>query len=162
VLAVYVAAILVDHVPALGVQGYLPRQALLPARILKLNQQWRMFAPDPLRFSAVLYGTVKLRSGEVEHFETETSARWKFYARGLYNPPAPGSRRATKLHYLGRYFCRTWPRVNPGRSPVGELAFFSRQVRIYDGRTGPTIDVPIYTTPCESTEPRRSAEASPR
>ncbi len=154
VLLLYVTLLVLSNTEALG-RPFLPRMAHLPARILKLNQNWAMFAPDPPRRARVVNGEATLEDGRTLQLDLQTSERWKFY---VYRVAAMSTRElqgAVHWHYLARHLCRDWKTSHRAEPPIARVSFVALDAPILDRELGPATRVPLFSSSCERETARR-------
>lgn len=146
-LLAYVTLLLLSNTAALG-RPFLPHAALLPARILKIDQQWSMFAPEPQRRSDILTGEATLADGARLPVALGSSMRWKLYLSRVYAAQPREAETQLRWHYLTRYLCRDWQTSHRGSAPLARLDFVVLATPIFDDHVGPTERVPIFSSGC--------------
>jgi hypothetical protein len=148
-LLAYVAVLLLSNTAALG-RPFLPEPALIPAKALRLNQYWSMFAPDPHRMYSAVNGEALLADGERIPLDLGTSARWKLYLAAVYRLPPRETRATLYWSYLARYLCRDGLALHGRSRPIASVDFVRLDTTIFDDRAGPVQRVRIPGSKCST------------
>lgn len=137
----------------------------LPAKTLKLEQKWTMFAPYPTKASGWFIAEAKLKNGTSVDLmredgklswdkpekvdETFQNYRWRKYltnmTRNEYKKYRP---------FYGQYLCRTWNAKHPGNLSVESLeVFFMRKKTLPNYKPSPIEKVSFIKHECFAKKP---------
>ena len=103
VLIIYVLVLVAER--ALLLPRVLPREVQAVGRVLRLQQTWVMFAPNPEKSTAHYELRKRLSDGTVSYESASTSFRWTVYLWRTGMERSPGSPQVRSVELFARYRC---------------------------------------------------------
>ncbi len=150
VVLAYVSLLLAEQ--AALVPRVIPGPVLTVGKILRIQQAWGMFVPDPPTTTARHELRVVFSDGAEVTAPAATSFRWTVYLYHFNARPAPESPMAQSLRHFAMYQCERWRRATAGQARAVDRVVLTAYVRGLDpGSPVVATARPLLTQICPST-----------
>lgn len=151
VVLAYVLLLLAERTAL--VPRLIPGPILTIGKVLRVQQAWGMFAPDPPTTTARHEVRVVFSDGAELTAPAAASFRWTVYLYHFNARPAPDSPMAQSLRHFGMYQCERWRRapVEQSKTAVDRVVLTAYVRGLDPGSPGDATARPLITQICSNT-----------